>query len=795
MSSLSILQNRMKRNPVLYKDDFHRQLAHFEALRTLLLEQATPQTSKETAKQFGKLASFLAATAPCYAKDGEEGTRVPDLLISCLVQHAAVLEPDVRMKILQAIILLRVKNIVGPEVVIQSCFGLFRVRDKPFRSAIYSYIIKDVRVVNKIRANVELNQKLQTIVFRMLSLETETPAACKRALSVVIELYKRRVWNDARAVNVVADACFSKLNRNAVAAARFFLGIDNEIDEMLAEEEEDEEEKQMLSMSGKKARTKAVQLRAKLQMTGQVSKKTNRKKRLREKTMKELKRIENGPGASAMPTSAEGKRLYAPRFPAIELIFDPQSFVERLFKHVSTSNERFEVRLIQLNLISRVVGHHKLLLFPLYSFCQKYLQPHNENINQMLACVIQACHDRVPTEVVEPLIQVLASNFVNDRSGSEVAAVGLNSVREMLVRIPLLTETDGMRDLISDLVSYRKSRDRSVVIAARTLLHELRRINPRVLSRKDWGKQVSMSDEDVDAIKPLAYGEERVSEGVDGIELLEQWLASHDGASERGSIAGDGSDGDSDDQNLDDFEEDDDDDDEDDDDEDDDDDDNKDDNDEEEPCAPVPEGHKRIRLDQTRVLSEDDFRKIRALKKLQDEGKLDLSAPGTKRDSSKPSSATKRGKIMGLVRVHQDDDNDYEESAGKSRVGDLDEDDLEGELESEDEEDESQNTRYDPSVVNPASLDGSKKKKRRELAEKLLEMKKVSDEKKLRSSARAMSNGEKAKKTKDFKMVQKSRHVRDKQRVSIHEQQKAIKGHLKTLQKKSKLMTKIRKRG
>jgi hypothetical protein len=30
MTSLSILQNRMKRDPVSYKDDFVRQLAHFE---------------------------------------------------------------------------------------------------------------------------------------------------------------------------------------------------------------------------------------------------------------------------------------------------------------------------------------------------------------------------------------------------------------------------------------------------------------------------------------------------------------------------------------------------------------------------------------------------------------------------------------------------------------------------------------------------------------------------------------------------------------------------------------------
>jgi hypothetical protein len=64
-------------------------LSHFEALRSLILEQATPQTNKETSKQFGKLASFLSATAASYGKSA--GQRVPELLITTLEVHAASL--------------------------------------------------------------------------------------------------------------------------------------------------------------------------------------------------------------------------------------------------------------------------------------------------------------------------------------------------------------------------------------------------------------------------------------------------------------------------------------------------------------------------------------------------------------------------------------------------------------------------------------------------------------------------------------------------------------------------------
>ena len=42
----------------------------------------------------------------------------------------------------------------------------------------------------------------------------------------MIELYKRRIWNDDKTVNVIAEACFNPNPKLIVGACRFFLILD-----------------------------------------------------------------------------------------------------------------------------------------------------------------------------------------------------------------------------------------------------------------------------------------------------------------------------------------------------------------------------------------------------------------------------------------------------------------------------------------------------------------------------------------------------------------------------------------
>lgn len=95
------------------------------------------------------------------------------------------------------------------------------------------------------------------------------------------------------------------------------------------------------------------------------------------------------------------KKTKAPvtNFSALYLFNDPQSFVEKLFKQLEYSNERFEVRLMMMDLISKLMGIHQLFLFNFYPFLQRYLQPHQKDVTKIMLYFAQSCHNLVPPEV------------------------------------------------------------------------------------------------------------------------------------------------------------------------------------------------------------------------------------------------------------------------------------------------------------------------------------------------------------------------------------------------------------
>ena len=56
-------------------------------------------------------------------------------------------------------------------------------------------------------------------------------------------------------------------------------------------------------------------------------------------------------------------------------VIDVAGFAERLLSRVRQSNDAFSVRLMMMDVISRLISAHQLLVLDFYSFMQKYLQP------------------------------------------------------------------------------------------------------------------------------------------------------------------------------------------------------------------------------------------------------------------------------------------------------------------------------------------------------------------------------------------------------------------------------------
>ncbi|KAH9113702.1 hypothetical protein AeMF1_012141 [Aphanomyces euteiches] len=477
MGKLPQLQNMIKRDPDAYRDEFVMQLRHYESEVAIFRLQPSKQS-----EQFGHLVTFLSHVSTCYP---EELASFPADLIHLLEKHSAVLEPTLRKTLVQALILMRNKNVVDALVLLKLFFELFRVPDKRLRELLYSHIVYDIKKMHTDGGgrNEKVMRGLQNFMYSMVADENEIAAI--KSLHVLISLYRKRIWCDARTVNCIATACTSKTTRVMVTALQFFLGIDADI------LEDDEEEKEK------------VKAQVEVNYHSYSKKTKSRYKHTRSLLVKNRK-------ARKRNLEHDGT------FPAIDLLNDPQGVAERQLRLLKSSNERFEVRMLMMDFIGRLIGQHKLIVLAFYPLLQRYLTAHQQKVTNILAYLVQACHEDIPPEEIMPVVKTIANSFIVERCSSEVIAVGINAVREIFARVPLVMEEDGMDALIQDLIMFNKSRDKTCVIAARGVLNLIREVHPSLLKRKDRGKFHN------ETARPKAFGELRALEGVEGAELLMQ---------------------------------------------------------------------------------------------------------------------------------------------------------------------------------------------------------------------------------------------------------------------------------
>jgi len=122
-------------------------------------------------------------------------------MLNLLQQYYAILHPDVRMCLVTCLKVMRGKDNVQAAVVLPVFFKLFRCKDKELRKFIHGCIIGDLKSINFSKKNHTVNRKLQNFVLSLLQDPNED--AAKRSLAVMIELYKRRIWNDEKTVNAI----------------------------------------------------------------------------------------------------------------------------------------------------------------------------------------------------------------------------------------------------------------------------------------------------------------------------------------------------------------------------------------------------------------------------------------------------------------------------------------------------------------------------------------------------------------------------------------------------------------
>ncbi|CAM0902564.1 unnamed protein product [Alopecurus aequalis] len=516
--SLPALQGKMKRDPEGYETELRQLHRHFESSVFLFQQQSALSSSSssssgggETAKELGDLALFLAHVAPFYPNDLAD---LPDQIGGLLDTNARGLPSGLRVHLVQALILLVNRKIVDLEDTMELFMELQVIGDRVVKKLAFSHIVHSIRRMNQKHKDEAKNRKLQNILFTLVQGEEESRA--KRAFTILCDLHRRRVWFDDRTANAICNACFHPSSRIMTAAISFLLGYENveQEDDSDASSSEDEASKNPNIILSKEDVYKANH-------KGTSASKKKKKAKL-ERVVRSMKRQQR---KSAEET---GSNYYSP----LTYLKDPQGFAEKLFSRLQKCNERFEVRMTMLKVISRSIGLHHLVLLNFYPYLQRYVQPHQRDVTTLLAAAVQACHEMVPPDAVEPLFKQIVNQFVHDRSRPEAIAVGLNVVREICVRIPLLMN----EDLLQDLVLYKKSHEKAVSIAARSLITLFREICPSLLVKKDRGRPIDPT------ARPKAFGETTIASDVPGAELLNEDISSEEEGSDGDSDAFDSDD-------------------------------------------------------------------------------------------------------------------------------------------------------------------------------------------------------------------------------------------------------------
>ena len=466
------------------------------------------------------------------------------------------LHRDIRRAVVSALILMRNKGCIVPLDLLQLFFtvmSLTTVVDKTMKELLYRHMVNDIRNINKKgKRDDKVNRSIQTFLHRILQSTSSSPVnghlmiddgnnsltseiASKRAVDMVCELYRRRVWTDDRTVAILASAVLHPQTSVSARAMRFFLNIE----EKMAHDTRTQKE----ILLAEKGQQVDLHLH---------SRKTSRRHRQTERALKNKKRVVQKSQIAAewmdeTPNHDRGVEQSKKLYPALELLRDPQGMVESLFRRLKSSATtiKYDTKLLMINFITRLAGNHELLLLPLYSYLQKYMLGHQKDVTAVLAYTVQACHNLIPPDEIYGIVQTIAHQFITERCSEEQMAVGINAVRAICARVPACMVRESVEDRVAqlddndndnnnkvamdmeafarDLASYANHRDRSVAIAGKAWLNFVREVNPSLLASKDRGLKGSALFQG--STQPARYGEFVAPAGVEGADLLMEYEA------------------------------------------------------------------------------------------------------------------------------------------------------------------------------------------------------------------------------------------------------------------------------
>ena len=459
-------QDRVKRDKESYKEEFLKILKKFEEQFNIFLFNPSRKI-----KGFKELLMFFAHLSHLFK---EETAFIPKGLCKIISENYLTIPHEVRLTIVDSLSIMCKSGILSLLEVIPLFFNLMRCQDKILRKRLTDYIISSLTKVNEKHKNVNINKNIQNFCEKLL--EDSNKKLARKTLNIIVNLYQKKIWNDSRTINMLANiAVNAKDIKISSAACKFFLSEYDTEQGDSSDEEDLEELKNKYKLLGKGYSQKTKKRKAKLkQLMKSIERKEERNKKIKTNT----------------------------NFLPIDQLNDPYTFAEKLF-HIMSSVQsgNFSHKLIILRLLGRILGRHRLIINNFFNSMIPLIKAEQKDLNIILASIIEATHDQIPPIELESLIKKLFDFFISDVLPPQQITLGLHTLYGIMERCPYCINEEYF-NICEELRNYK---NKSVANAARAVCNLYKEHSDKKGIENGFG-----------------FGDAKNNDTIEGIELLKK---------------------------------------------------------------------------------------------------------------------------------------------------------------------------------------------------------------------------------------------------------------------------------
>ena len=459
-------QDRVKRDKESYKEEFLKILKKFEEQFTIFSFDPSRKI-----KGFKELLMFFAHLSHLFK---EETAFIPKGLCKIISENYLTIPHEVRLTIVDSLSIMCKSGILSLLEVIPLFFNLMRCQDKILRKRLTDYIISSLTKVNEKHKNVNINKNIQNFCEKLL--EDSNKKLARKTLNIIVNLYQKKIWNDSRTINMLANiAVNAKDIKISSAACKFFLSEYDTEQGDSSDEEDLEELKNKYKLLGKGYSQKTKKRKAKLkQLMKSIERKEERNKKIKTNT----------------------------NFLPIDQLNDPYTFAEKLFHLMSSfQSGNFSHKLIILRLLGRILGRHRLIINNFFNSMIPLIKAEQKDLNIILASIIEATHDQIPPIELESLIKKLFDFFISDVLPPQQITLGLHTLYGIMERCPYCINEEYF-NICEELRNYK---NKSVANAARAVCNLYKEHSDKKGIENGFG-----------------FGDAKNNDTIEGIELLKK---------------------------------------------------------------------------------------------------------------------------------------------------------------------------------------------------------------------------------------------------------------------------------